>query len=173
MLAAFWGVAFKDDARQTYLRAAIEDPGRDIVLGVVLLSCLAGLVSAVVILGHGPNVPANDRATALALGLAAVVLGWFLIHSSFIFRYAHLFYIHDDAGETRRGLIFPGTSDPDDYDFAYFSFVIGMTAQVSDVQITDPAVRRMAMLHGLISFAYNTAILALVINLASGLLGTH
>ncbi len=70
-------------------------------------------------------------------------------------------------------MIFPGTSDPDDYDFAYFSFVIGMTAQVSDVQITDPAVRRLATLHGLISFAYNTAILALVINLASGLLGTH
>lgn len=173
LLAAYWGVALKDDPQLTYRRAAIEDPGRNIVLGVVLVSCLAGLVSAVVILGHGPNVPPNDRSVALALGLAAVVLGWFLIHSSFILRYAHLFYIGDDAGATRRGLVFPGTTDPDDYDFAYFAFVIGMTGQVSDVQITDPDVRKVVMLHGLISFAYNTAILALVINLASGLLGNH
>jgi uncharacterized membrane protein len=171
LLAAYWGLSLKDDPRLTYRRAAIEDPGRNIVLGVVLVSCVAGLVSAIVILGHGPNVPPNDRSVALALGLAAVVLGWFLIHSSFILRYAHLFYIGDKAGAMRKGLIFPGTTDPDDYDFAYFAFVIGMTAQVSDVQITDPDVRRLATLHGLISFAYNTAILALVINLASGLLG--
>jgi len=173
LLGTFWLLALKNDPRETYRRAAIEDPGRNIVLAVVIISCLAGLVSAVVILGRGPNVPAHDRSLALAMGLAAVVLGWFLIHTSFILRYAHLYYVDDAAGEMRKGLTFPGTTQPDDYDFAYFSFVIGMTAQVSDVQITDPDVRRVATLHGLISFAYNTAILALVINLASGLLGTH
>ena len=118
------------------------DPGRNIVLGVVLISIVAGLASAIIILGKGPNVPPSDRNIALALGIGAVVLGWFLIHTTFIFRYAHLFYYDSDQdGTAQRGLDFPGTKDPDDYDFAYFSFVIGMTFQVSDVQITDPGVR--------------------------------
>ena len=69
--------------------------------------------------------------------------------------------------------MFPGTTDPDDYDFAYFSFVLGMTFQVSDVQITDPGVRTIALLHVLLSFGYNTAILALGVNLASSLLNNH
>ena len=169
-----WTIALKDDPLHTGARGAQEDPGRNVMLTVVLASIVAGLASAIVILGKGPNVPAADRVTALSIGIAAVVLGWALIHTTFIFRYAHLFYFDDDNdGAATRGLIFPGTTDPDDYDFAYFSFVVGMTFQVSDVQITDPAVRRMVLLHGLISFGYNTAILALVVNLASGLFSSH
>jgi len=102
------------------------------------------------------------------------VLGWLLIHTTFIFRYAHLFYYDSDQdGTAQRGLDFPGTKDPDDYDFAYFSFVIGMTFQVSDVQITDPGVRSLALVHALLSFGYNTAIIALGVNLASSLLNAH
>ncbi len=169
-----WGFALRNNATHTARRAAQADPGRNVVLAVVVASILAGLVSAIVILGKGPNVPAGDRAVALAFGLLAVALGWLLIHTSFIFRYAHLFYYDSDQdGSAQRGLTFPGTTDPDDYDFAYFSFVIGMTFQVSDVQITDPGVRSVALVHALLSFAYNTAILALVVNLASGLLNTH
>jgi uncharacterized membrane protein len=174
LLALNWFVALKDDPEHTGARGGIEDPGRNILLAVILVSIVAGLASAVEILGKGPNVPANDRNLALALGIAAVVLGWVLIHTTFVFRYAHLFYYDDnDDGVAARGLMFPGTSDPDDYDFAYFSFVIGMTFQVSDVQITDPNVRRVVLLHGLISFGYNTAIVALVVNLASGLFAAH
>jgi uncharacterized membrane protein len=103
-----------------------------------------------------------------------VCLGWFLIHTLFVFRYAHLYYFDSDRdGTAQRGLTFPGTTDPDDYDFAYFSFVVGMTFQVSDVQITDPGVRTVVLVHAILSFAYNTAILALVVNLASGLLNAH
>lgn len=172
LLGSFWLVAIKSDARETYRRAAITDPGKNVVLAVVLLSCLAGLVSAVAILGRTPNVAPSERSLDLGLGLLAVMLGWLLIHSTFILRYAHLYYVSDE-GQMRRGLRFPGKADPDDYDFAYFSFVVGMTFQVSDVQVVDPGVRRLVLLHGLISFAYNTAILALVINLASGLLNAH
>lgn len=172
LLANYWLIGIKRDAKETSRRAALTDPGKNVVLWVVIVSCLAGLGSAVNVLGHGPNVPQADRSLALGLGLAAVVLGWLLIHSTFIFRYAHLYYV-DDNGSMRRGMIFPGDDDPDDYDFAYFAFVIGMTFQVSDVQIVDSGVRRLATLHGLISFAYNTAILALVINLASSLLNPH
>jgi len=174
LLVYDWTVGLRNDATHTIRRAAQEDPGRNLVAGIVIISVLAGLASAITILGKGPNVPASDRSIALAAGIAAVALGWFLIHTMFTFRYAHLFYYDSDQdGTAQRGLTFPGTKEPDDYDFAYFSFVIGMTFQVSDVQITDPGVRSVVLMHGIISFAYNTTILALVVNLASNLLNTH
>ena len=169
-----WTIGLRNDATHTIRRAAQADPGRNFLAGIVIISALAGLASATVILGKGPNVPAIDRDIALMAGVLAVVLGWFLIHTLFVFRYAHLYYFDsDEDGSAQRGLTFPGTTEPDDYDFAYFSFVIGMTFQVSDVQITDPGVRTVVLFHAILSFAYNTAILALVVNLASGLLGTH
>jgi uncharacterized membrane protein len=174
LLAFDWLFALRNDATHTEKRASQEDPGRNIVMLILIASVVAGLASAIVILGHGPNVPAADRNVALTFGLAAVALGWFLIHSTFIFRYAHLYYYDSDQdGTAQRGLIFPGTTEPDDYDFAYYSFVVGMTFQVSDVQITDPGVRSLTLFHALLSFGYNTAILALVVNLASGMLNSH
>jgi uncharacterized membrane protein len=174
LLSYDWLFALRNDASHTVRRAAQADPGRNVILGLVVVSILAGLASAIVILGRGPNVPAGDRGLALAFGVAAVVLGWLLIHTAFVFRYAYLFYYDSDQdGSAQRGLTFPGTTEPDDYDFAYFSFVIGMTFQVSDVQITDPGVRSVALVHALLSFAYNTAILALGVNLASSLLNAH
>ncbi len=169
-----WTMGLRNNAAHTIRRAAQADPGRNFLAGVVIISALAGLASATVILGKGPNVPAPDREIALAAGIAAVILGWVLIHTMFIFRYAHLYYFDSDQdGTAQRGLTFPGTTEPDDYDFAYFSFVIGMTFQVSDVQITDPGVRSIVLVHALMAFAYNTAILALVVNLASNLLNTR
>ncbi len=173
LLVLQWTIGLKDDAEHTGARGGLEDPGRNFLLAVVLVSVGVGFAAAIIILGKGPNVPAADRSLALAIGIAAVVLGWAVIHTMFVFRYAHVFYYDDADGGGGRGLMFPGTTEPDDYDFAYFSFVIGMTFQVSDVQITDPAVRRVVLLHGLLSFAYNTAILALVVNLASGLFSSH
>jgi uncharacterized membrane protein len=174
LLVYDWTVGLRNNATHTIRRAAEADPGRNLLAGIVLISVIAGLASAVSILGRGPNVPAADRSMAIAFGVAAVALGWFLIHTMFVFRYAHLYYYDSDQdGSAQRGLTFPGTSDPDDYDFAYFAFVIGMTFQVSDVQITDPGVRTVVLTHGILSFAYNTAILALVVNLASNLLNTH
>jgi uncharacterized membrane protein len=169
-----WTVGLRNDATHTIRRAAQEDPGRHLLLFIVLLSAIAGLASAILILGKGANVPAVDRDMALTFGILAVLLGWFLIHTMFVFRYAHLYYVDSDQdGTAQRGLTFPGTTEPDDYDFAYFSFVIGMTFQVSDVQITDPGVRSLVLFHALLSFGYNTAILALGVNLASSLLNSH
>jgi uncharacterized membrane protein len=169
-----WTVGLRNDAKHTIRRAALEDPGRHILMLIVLISAMAGLASAIVILGKGANVPAMDRDMSLTFGILAVCLGWFLIHTTFIFRYAHLYYYDsDEDGSAQRGLTFPGTTEPDDFDFAYFSFVIGMTFQVSDVQITDPGVRSLALFHALLSFGYNTAILALGVNLASSLLNSH
>ncbi len=171
LLLVLWTVGMHANAEHTAGRAAIEDPGRNIVLLVVLLSVGIGLASAVSILGRGPHVASlNEKIVVYVLGLVAVVAGWFVIHTMLTFRYAHLYYYDDDDdNEADRGITFPGTPLPTDYDFAYFSFVIGMTFQVSDVQVTDSRVRRVVLFHGLISFAYNTAIVALVINLLSGL----
>ena len=84
-------------------------------------------------------------------------------------RYARLFY-YDDDGEGIGGLEFPKTPYPDDFDFAYFSFIIGMTFQVSDVMVTDTAFRRHVLYHSIISFVFNTAIIALGVNIVSGLI---
>jgi uncharacterized membrane protein len=95
------------------------------------------------------------------------------MHTVFSLRYAHLFYRESGAAPSEGlagGLAFPEEPEPDYLDFAYFAFVIGMTCQVSDVQITSRPIRHLALLHGVLSFAFNTVILALSVNIISGLL---
>ncbi len=171
LIVTMWSLAMHADSSHTASRAAVEDPGRNVVLAFTLGAVIVGLSSAVIILGKGPHVNgADQKIAAYSIGLCAVIAGWFLIHTLFAFRYAHIFYFDsDDDNEADRGLHFPGTKDPNDYDFAYFSFIIGMTFQVSDVEVCDSNMRRVVLFHSLISFAYNTAIVALVINILSGL----
>jgi uncharacterized membrane protein len=109
----------------------------------------------------------------LLLTLVTVIFSWTLVHTVYGLRYAHAFYgdsdepgVHQHAG----GLIFPGNRPPDYFDFAYFSFVVGMTCQVSDVQITSRRMRKITLFHSILSFGFNTIILALLINIVSGLL---
>jgi uncharacterized membrane protein len=109
----------------------------------------------------------------LHLALVAVTLfvSWLMTHTTFAFRYAHEYYAKDQGGpDIDRGLEFPEEPRPDYLDFMYFSLVLGMTFQVSDVQITARKLRRLAAVHGLLSFLFNTIILALTVNLAAGLL---
>jgi uncharacterized membrane protein len=95
-------------------------------------------------------------------------------HTLYSLHYGHVYYGDIDPRAAtylaEKGLEFPGNEDPDYLDFAYFSFVIGMTCQVSDVQVTSKRMRRLTLLHGVISFAFNTVILALLINTVSALL---
>jgi len=109
----------------------------------------------------------------LLLVLMTVIFSWTLVHTVYGLRYAHAFYgDSDEPGVNRHagGLIFPGDHPPDYFDFAYFSFVVGMTCQVSDVQITSRRMRRITLFHSVLSFGFNTIILALLINIAvSGL----
>jgi uncharacterized membrane protein len=172
LLILHWLLILGMDVTQTRRRAASQDPGRDLVFVVILFAVAFGFVAAFAVLGRGPRDRfAEHTALLYVLGFGAVFLGWLQIHTVFSFRYAHLFYRDRDADkESDRGLKFPGDQDPSYIDFAYFSFVIGMTFQVSDVQITARPIRKNVLAHGLISFAYNTAILALVVNIVSGLL---
>lgn len=104
------------------------------------------------------------------LSIASVVISWWLVHTVFTMRYAHLFYsFKDENDEYGYGLEFPKQPDPDFMDFVYFSFVIGMTFQVSDVEVSSRAIRRLAWAHGILSFVFNTVIVALSINIISGL----
>src|SRR5436190_2028312 len=109
----------------------------------------------------------------LLLTLMTVIFSWALVHTVYGLRYAHAFYgDSDEPGVNRHagGLIFPGDRPPDYFDFAYFSFVVGMTCQVSDVQITSRRLRRLTLAHSVLAFGSNTIILALLINTVSSLL---
>lgn len=172
MLVWYWRLIARTPPVKTKILAAAQDPGKDAVFVLTLMAVAFGFVAAFDILAPGQHDrSAKHTAVVYTLGLGAVALGWLLIHTVFSFRYAHLYY--RDRGrdkESDRGLTFPGRNEPSYMDFAYFSFVIGMTFQVSDVQITAPGIRRLVLAHGLISFGYNTSILALVVNVISGLL---
>ena len=111
----------------------------------------------------------------LFASLVAVVCSWMLVHTVFGLRYAHTYYGDPDGPLGPKthagGLQFPGDREPDYMDFAYFSFVIGMTFQVSDVVITSRDFRKLALVHGMLSFGFNTVILALTLNTISTVLG--
>jgi uncharacterized membrane protein len=117
------------------------------------------------------NLPASPHGMHVALVGATLLVSWLMTHVVFAMRYAHEFYSHDAGGETvDGGLEFPGGAAPDYWDFVYFALVLGMTFQVSDVQITSRKLRRLAAAHGFLSFLFNTFILALAVNIGASLL---
>lgn len=117
------------------------------------------------------TMPDSHKSLHVLLVATTLFVSWLMTHVTFAFRYAHEYYSKDRGGpEFDEGLAFPGDEQPDYLDFMYFSLVLGMTFQVSDVQITARKFRRLAAVHGLLSFLFNTIILALTVNLAAGLL---
>jgi uncharacterized membrane protein len=116
--------------------------------------------------------PAGQRTAEVTLVSVTLFLSWLVTHVTFAMRYAHEFYARDLGGpDVDGGLSFPEEKEPDYLDFLYFSLVLGMTFQVSDVQITSRKLRRVATLHGLVSFLFNTVIVAFTVNIAAGLMG--
>jgi uncharacterized membrane protein len=147
----------------THIRrnAVMQDDGRFLILLVTALGAFASIGAIVFELGSTHHSP-----PALALATVTIALSWAVVHTSFALHYAHDYY----RGAKPGGLQFPSGDEHDhaDYwDFVYFSFVIGMTAQVSDVGITDKTIRRTATAHGIISFVFNTALVALMVNIAA------
>lgn len=148
-------------------RAAEEDEGAGGILILTVLAAVASIVAIFFELGAAQGDKSDWLSPVLAL--STVVLSWMFIHTIFAFHYAHDFY-GEANGERKGGLRFPETdadkdANPDYWDFVYFSFVIGMTFQVSDVQVTSQPVRRLVVFHGMVSFFYNVAVLALMVNL--------
>jgi uncharacterized membrane protein len=126
------------------------------------------LLSAVVLaaLGNELHAARGGGLPELAVGVLSVVLSWLFFNVMFAIHYAHGYY--GDFGEKHAGLEFPDTPEPDYWDFAYFSIVIGMTFQVSDVQITSKYLRRVVLLHSVIAFFFNVFIIAITVNIVAG-----
>ncbi|GAC1302598.1 MAG: DUF1345 domain-containing protein [Mucilaginibacter sp.] len=167
-----WAVIITSHPREVRKIAKIQDSSRTFIFLFVIAASLISMVAIVFLLKStkGHSAAGVNRHILLAIG--AVFISWWLVHTIFTMRYAHMYYDTDtDDGQKKEvgGLIFPDENEPDYLDFVYFSFVVGMTFQVSDVEISSRQIRRLAWLHGLLSFGFNTAIVALSINVISGL----
>ena len=164
-----WIIIITSHPREVRKIAKLQDSSRTIIFLFVIAASLASMVAIIYLLKSSKGVAKNEH---ILLAITAVVVSWWLVHTIFTLLYAHLYYDTDtDDGSQldEGGLDFPTKEDPDYLDFVYFSFVIGMTFQVSDVTISSRKIRRFVLLHALMSFAFNTAILALSINVISGL----
>jgi uncharacterized membrane protein len=166
LLLLAWGVIAACDEKTTQERAGAEDPGRTLVYVIVIVASLVSLLAALQLSRHVAGLPPAEAAVSELMCLFTVALAWGLTHTSFTLRYAHLYYREDDEGVG--GVEFPRQAVPSYFDFAYFAFTIGMCFQTSDVCITTRQMRRAVLLHAIISFGYNTAIIAFVLNLVFG-----
>ena len=160
-LVLVFTMILRSGVRHIRLNAVRQDDGRFLILLVTALGAFASIAAIVSELGAS-----NRSASGLVLATVTIVLSWAAVHTGFSLHYAHEYY----RGAKPGGLQFPSGDqheDADYWDFVYFSFVIGMTAQVSDVGITDKIIRRTATVHGIISFVFNTALVALMVNIAA------
>ena len=166
-----WSVIARTDESQTRLRAQRYDPSGYVIFLLVVTAASASFVAIGFMVGDIKALPFWPRAERLVLSVAALLLSWLLIHTLFAFHYARLYYWQPRGrGEHHRGLKFPDDDEPDYLDFAYYSFVVGMTSQVSDVAVLSRAMRRLTLVHGVLSFIYNIAILAMSINIIGGVI---
>ena len=156
----------KADVAHIRRQAALQDEGNVAILVLTAGAALASLGALVAELGAVRGT--SDNPKHLAVAVVTIVLSWMFVHTIFALHYAHEFYAGN--GHKGGGLIFPGNEEPDYWDFLYFSLVIGMTSQVSDVAITAKPIRRTVSAHGVVSFAFNAALLALTVNIAASAL---
>lgn len=160
-LVLVYAMMLCNDHQHIRRAAAMQDDGRFVILLVTATGAFASIAAIVSELGTP-----HRGVLELSIAITTIVLSWAAVHTTFALHYAHDYY----RGAQPGGLQFPSGDKEDhaDYwDFVYFSFVIGMTAQVSDVGITDKTIRRTATAHGIVSFIYNTALLALTVNIAA------
>jgi len=151
--------------------ARAQQDGEWTLFWLVLAGAIASFVAIIGEFGSMKAAAADERNLKVALVAATLLLSWVVTQAAFALRYAHEFYSRTgDAAAVDGGLQFPEEERPDYLDFFYFSAVLGMTFQVSDVQITSRKLRRLATVHGMLGFLFNTVIIALTVNLASGLL---
>jgi uncharacterized membrane protein len=168
-----WIIIFSSHPREVRKIAKLQDSSRSFLFIFITTAAVASLGAIVYLLKSTKGLHDLEKNEHILLSITAVVISWWLLHTIYTLRYAHLYYdpavdvdgVTSDCG----GLQFPGKADPDYLDFVYFAFVVGMTFQVSDVNIMSRRIRRVCIVHAILSFAFNTAILALSINVISGM----
>jgi uncharacterized membrane protein len=169
MIVMSWITFGITNSKQIRAQSKIQDPKRSVIFIIVLIATVASILAVLLLIVSKKN-GTNSSDYKIPIAVAGMLFSWFLIHTIFTLRYAHIYYgDHETKPNTHAGgLEFPGDNKPEYLDFAYYSFVLGMTFQVSDVQITSKRFRRLALLHGLLSFVFNTVMIALTINLIAG-----
>jgi uncharacterized membrane protein len=160
LVAEGWAIIISTDAGEMRQRATAEDPGKAAILAISFGASAISLGLAVLVIGTSNLIDRHETWLRTALGLGAILGAWLLLHTAYTLHYARLYYASSTA---LGGINF--TEPPDAFDFAYLAFGIGMTFQVAEIVPTNRAMRRAVLRHELISFAYNTAILALVVNI--------
>jgi uncharacterized membrane protein len=166
-----WIVVSRADDDMTRVRAQLYDQSGYVIFLLVLTAASASFVAIGFLATNIKVLPFWPRAGYLTLTVAALMLSWMLIQTLFAFHYARLYYARpEDSKDHQRGLKFPDEGEPDYLDFAYYACVIGMTSQVSDVAVMARHMRRVTLIHGVLSFVFNIAILAMSINIIGGLL---
>ena len=148
-----------------------QQEGEWTIFATTLLAAAFSFGAVLIEFSGTKDLPGAARGLHVALVAATLLLSWLVTHTLFALRYAHEYYEPcSSPGKVEGGLEFPGGEAPDYWDFFYFSVVLGMTFQVSDVQVTSRKLRRLATVHGVIAFVFNTFIVALSVNIASSLL---
>ena len=165
MILLSWISFFSINSQGIRQQSIQQDESAPVIFALVLVATLASLGEVFLLL------TCKTDYSKIAIAISGMLLSWILIHTIFALRYAHLYYGNDKTNKDVHagGLNFPEDKHPDYLDFAYFSFVLGMTFQVSDVEVTSKRLRRLSLLHGLISFFFNTLIVALTINVIAGI----
>ena len=168
-----WNTIVRAELRDIQRTAQSHDFGRTVIFVVVVMAALMSLLTVGLLLGPSKDIAAAHSRFHVVQSAIAVITAWSLTHTVYTLHYAHLFYAATsrqpcpiDRGHARndRGLDFPGDPNPNYLDFAYFAFVIGMTCQVSDIQVTSRSMRTLVLIHGVLSFGFNTLILALSVS---------
>ena len=169
LLGMLWLAILGSGIDHIRYRARTQDLSRAVIFFFTIAAACSSIFAVIFLLAAAKNT--SHLGLHATLSILAIVASWSLVHTMFAMRYAHAYYGEGDVPNAQvGGLEFPSDDAPNYLDFAYFSFVVGMTCQVSDVQITAKSLRTLALVHGILSFCFNTIILALTINTLSGLL---
>ena len=169
-LICSWIVIVQRSVQQIRKKAKEDDGSVAFVFFMVLISSFAGILTVLLIIISKESA-VRQSLLFLPTCILGLILSWVMVHTIYIFHYAHKYYDSKVKSETEiaGGLKFPGDDEPDYLDFAYYSFGLGCTFQVSDISVTSKKIRRITLFHGLLSFVLNTFVVALTINLIAGL----
>ncbi|MCF4203009.1 DUF1345 domain-containing protein [Acinetobacter baumannii] len=164
-----WKLMRSADHSQMQQQAKKQDESKWVIMLIVLLAITMSLVAILVQLSQLPS-GHYEKLGHVALALLTIISAWLFMHTVFALHYAHDFYMALSRNEENGGLDFPGTEHPTSPDFLYFSYIIGTSAQTADVSITNKHMRLLNLFHAVLSFGFNTTILAICINVAAGFL---
>jgi len=159
-----WWTIGRSDSAATARRAKIDDPSRAVADLILVSACTASLVGVGFAFAEAARHTGSEKALISTIAVLAVVLSWLSVHTVYTLRYADLYYTSSG------GVQFADDEPPDYRDFAYLSFTIGMTYQVSDTALVSRPVRRAALRHALLSYVFGVAVIATTINVLADLI---